>query len=96
MSTRRTSKDEGGQDGSYTYKITIDKLTKLPTKWEIYYTDLKRVAYILSTEEDASANTLSVTRKNIEGNFDAGKMFGSVYIKSGSKFYGKRCLTYLS
>ena len=88
MSTRRTSKDEGGQDGSYTYKITIDKLTKLPTKWEIYYTDLKRVAYILSTEEDASANTLSVTRKNIEGNFDSGKMFGSVYVKSGSKFYG--------
>lgn len=87
MSTRRTSKDEGGQDGSYTYKITIDKNTQLPTKWEIYYTDLKRVAYILSTEEDASANTLSVTRKNIEGNFGAGKMIGAVYIKSGSKYY---------
>ena len=87
MSTRRTSKDEGGQDGSYTYKITIDKNTQLPTKWEIYYTDLKRVAYILSTEEDASANTLSVTRKNIEGNFESGKMIGAVYIKSGSKFY---------
>lgn len=87
MSTRRTSKYEGGQDGSYTYKITIDKNTQLPTKWEIYYTDLKRVAYILSTEEDASANTLSVTRKNIEGNFGAGKMIGAVYIKSGSKFY---------
>lgn len=88
MSTRRTSKYEGGQDGSYTYKITIDKSTQLPTKWEIYYTDLKRVAYILSTEEDASANTLSVTRKNIEGNFDSGKMIGAVYVKSGSKFYG--------
>lgn len=87
MSTRRTSKYEGGQDGSYTYKITIDKNTQLPTKWEIYYTDLKRVAYILSTEEDASANTLSVTRKNIEGNFGSGKMIGAVYIKSGSKFY---------
>lgn len=87
MSTRRTSKYEGGQDGSYTYKITIDKNTQLPTKWEIYYTDLKRVAYILSAEEDASANTLSVTRKNIEGNFGAGKMIGAVYIKSGSKFY---------
>ena len=88
MSTRRTSKYEGGQDGSYTYKITIDKSTQLPTKWEIYYTDLKRVAYILSTEEDASANTLSVTRKNIEGNFASGKMIGAVYVKSGSKFYG--------
>lgn len=87
MSTRRTKADEGGQDGSYTYKITIDKNTQLPTKWEIYYTDLKRVAYILSTEEDASANTLSVTRKNIEGNFGAGKMIGAVYIKSGSKYY---------
>lgn len=87
MSTRRTSEYEGGQDGSYTYKITIDKNTQLPTKWEIYYTDLKRVAYILSTEEDASANTLSVTRKNIEGNFGSGKMIGAVYIKSGSKFY---------
>ena len=88
MSTRRTSKDEGGQDGTYTYYITIDNTTKVPSKWQIHYTDLKRVAYILSTEEDASANTLSVTRKNIEGNFDAGKMFGSVYVKSGSKFYG--------
>lgn len=87
MSTRRTSKYEGGQDGSYTYKITIDKKTQLPTKWEIFYTDLKRVAYILSTEEDASANTLSATRKNIEGNFVSGKMIGAVYIKSGSKFY---------
>ena len=87
MSTRRTSKYEGGQDGSYTYKITIDKKTQLPTKWEIYYTDLKRVAYILSTEKDASANTLSATRKNIEGNFASGKMIGAVYIKSGSKFY---------
>lgn len=88
MSTRRTKADEGGQDGSYTYYITIDNTTKVPSKWQIHYTDLKRVAYILSTEEDASANTLSVTRKNIEGNFDSGKMFGSVYVKSGSKFYG--------
>lgn len=91
MSTRRTSKYEGGQDGSYTYKITIDKSTQLPTKWEIYYTDLKRVAYILSTEEDASANTLSATRNDIVNpnvdNFGAGKMVGAVYVKSGSKFY---------
>ena len=91
MSTRRTSKYEGGQDGSYTYKITIDKKTQLPTKWEIYYTDLKRVAYILSTEKDASANTLSATRNDIVDrnvdNFGAGKMVGSVYVKSGSKFY---------
>ena len=88
MSTRRTKADEGGQDGSYTYKITIDKLTQLPTKWEIYYTDLKRVAYILSTEQDASANTLSVTRKELSEQFDNGKMVGPVYVKSGSKFYG--------
>lgn len=91
MSTRRTSKYEGGQDGSYTYKITIDKKTQLPTKWEIYYTDLKRVAYILSTEEDASANTLYATRNDIVvpnvDNFAAGKMVGAVYVKSGSKFY---------
>lgn len=91
MSTRRTSKNEGGQDGSYTYKITIDKKTQLPTKWEIYYTDLKRVAYILSTEEDASANTLSATRNDIVDpnvdNFGSGKMVGPVYVKSGSKFY---------
>lgn len=91
MSTRRTSKYEGGQDGSYTYKITIDKKTQLPTKWEIFYTDLKRVAYILSTEEDASANTLSATRNDIKDrnvdNFGAGKMVGAVYVKSGSKFY---------
>lgn len=91
MSTRRTKADEGGQDGSYTYKITIDKSTQLPTKWEIYYTDLKRVAYILSAEEDASANTLSATRNDIVDsevdNFGSGKMVGAVYVKSGSKFY---------
>lgn len=91
MSTRRTKADEGGQDGSYTYKITIDKKTQLPTKWEIYYTDLKRVAYILSAEEDASANTLSATRNDIVNsgvdNFGSGKMVGAVYVKSGSKFY---------
>lgn len=91
MSTRRTKADEGGQDGSYTYKITIDKSTQLPTKWEIYYTDLKRVAYILSAEEDASANTLSATRNDIVNsevdNFGSGKMVGAVYVKSGSKFY---------
>lgn len=91
MSTRRTKADEGGQDGSYTYKITIDKSTQLPIEWEIYYTDLKRVAYILSTEVDASANTLSATRNDIvdpnRDNFGAGKMVGPVYVKSGSKFY---------
>lgn len=91
MSTRRTKADEGGQDGSYTYKITIDKSTQLPTKWEIYYTDLKRVAYILSAEDDASANTLSATRNDIVDsevdNFGSGKMVGAVYVKSGSKFY---------
>lgn len=91
MSTRRTKADEGGQDGSYTYKITIDKSTQLPTKWEIYYTDLKRVAYILSAEEDASANTLSAIRNDIVNsevdNFCSGKMVGAVYVKSGSKFY---------
>ena len=91
MSTRRTKADEGGQDGSYTYKITIDKSTQLPIQWEIYYTDLKRVAYILSTEVDASANTLSATRNDIvdpnRDNFGAGKMVGPIYVKSGSKFY---------
>ena len=93
MSSRRTKAAEGGQDGSYTYKITIDKTTQMPTKWQIHYTDLKRVAYILSTEEDASAYTLSATRNDIANsetdNFGSGKMVGSVYVKSSdSKFYG--------
>ena len=88
MSSRRTKADEGGQDGSYTYYITIDNTTKVPSKWQIHYTDLKRVAYILSTEQDASANTLSVTRKELSEKFANGKMVGSVYVKSGSKFYG--------
>lgn len=92
MSTRRTQAAEGGQDGTYKYLITIDKTTKVPSKWQIHYTDLKRVAYILSTEEDASANTLSATRNDIVDsnvdNFAAGKMMGSVYVKSSdSKFY---------
>lgn len=92
MSTRRTQAAEGGQDGTYKYLITIDKTTKVPSKWQIHYTDLKRVAYILSTEEDASANTLSATRNDIVNsetdNFASGKMMGSVYVKSSdSKFY---------
>lgn len=91
MSSRRTKAAEGGQDGSYTYFITIDKKTQQPTKWQIHYTDLKRVAYILSTEKNASANTLAATRNDIKNsekdNFASGKMVGSVYVKSGSKFY---------
>lgn len=92
MSTRRTQAAEGGQDGTYKYLITIDKTTKVPSKWQIHYTDLKRVAYILSTEVDASANTLSATRNDIVNsetdNFASGKMMGSVYVKSSdSKFY---------
>lgn len=92
MSTRRTQAAEGGQDGTYKYLITIDKTTKVPSKWQIHYTDLKRVAYILSTEEDASANTLFATRNDIVNsetdNFASGKMMGPVYVKSSdSKFY---------
>lgn len=88
MSTRRTQKYEGGQDGSYTYCITVDKTTKVPVNWEIKYTDLKRVAYYISTDKDATAFTLSVTRNDLTGNFDSGKMVGSVYVKGGSEFYG--------
>ena len=37
------------------YYITVDKTTGKPSKWEIKYTDLKRVAYFISTDKSASA-----------------------------------------
>ena len=58
MTTRRTKYDGVGQDGSYKYYITVDKTTGKPSKWEIKYTDLKRVAFLLSTNPLSSALTV--------------------------------------
>ena len=93
MKSRRTLKTEGGQDGSYTYYITIDKDTKKPSLWTIKYDDMKRVAYYLSTDEKATAMTLTSVRTNItklnedSGNFNGGKYQGTLYSKDGSEFY---------
>ena len=63
MTTRRTTRCGVGQDGSYKYYITVDPTTGEPRKWEIQYTDLKRVAYFLSTDKSASALThIAATR----------------------------------
>lgn len=64
MTTRRTKYDGVGQDGSYKYYITVDN-TGNPIKWEIKYTDLKRVAYLLSTNPLSSALTVGSTRAKI-------------------------------
>ena len=93
MRSRRTLTTEGGQDGSYTYYITIDKDTKKPSLWTIKYDDMKRVAYYLSTDEKATAMTLTSVRTNIiklnedSGNFNGGKFQGTLYSKDGSEFY---------
>lgn len=93
MKSRRTLTTEGGQDGSYTYYITIDKDTKKPSLWTIKYDDMKRVAYYLSTDEEATAMTLTSVRTNItklnedSGNFNGGKFQGTLYSKDGSEFY---------
>ena len=97
MTTRRTQKDGVGQDGSYKYYITVDKATGEPSKWEIKYTDLKRVAFLLSTNPLSSALTVGSTRaKNTfegpsdisQANFNSGKYFGSLYMDKDDEYYG--------
>ena len=96
MTTRRTKRDGVGQDGSYKYYITVDNTGK-PIKWEIKYTDLKRVAYLLSTNPLRSALTVGSTRaKNTfesegdkpQANFSSGKYFGSLYMDTDDEYYG--------
>lgn len=97
MTTRRTQYDGVGQDGSYKYYITVDKATGEPSKWEIKYTDLKRVAFLLSTNPLSSALTVGSTRaKNTfegqndknQANFKSGKYFGSLYMDKDDEYYG--------
>lgn len=97
MTTRRTKFDGVGQDGSYKYYITVDKATGEPSKWEIKYTDLKRVAFLLSTNPFGSALTVGSTRaKNTfeghndksQANFNSGKYFGSLYMDNDDEYYG--------
>lgn len=87
MTTRRTEYDGVGQDGSYKYYITVNKTTGKPSKWEIKYTDLKRVAYFISTDKSASALTIGSIRVNSTSNFGSGKYFGSLYIDKGGEYY---------
>lgn len=97
MTTRRTQYDGVGQDGSYKYYITVDKATGEPSKWEIKYTDLKRVAFLFSTNPLSSALTVGSTRaKNTfegpndknQANFNSGKYFGSLYMDKDDEYYG--------
>lgn len=97
MTTRRTQNDGVGQDGSYKYYITVDKATGEPSKWEIKYTDLKRVAFLLSTNPFGSALTVGSTRaKNTfesendkpQAAFNSGKYFGSLYMDNDDEYYG--------
>lgn len=92
MKSRRTKTTEGGQDGSYTIYLTIGHLKKEPSSLTIKYDDMKRVAYYLSTDEEATAMTLTSDRKNYnvlsdQGNFYAGKFYGNLYAQEGSEFY---------
>ena len=86
MKSRRESKTGDGQDGSYTYYITIDKDSHKPSLWTIKYDDMKRVAYYLSTDEKATAMTLNSVRNDVNGEFNAGKYQGTLYAQEGSEF----------
>ena len=99
MTTRRTEYDGVGQDGSYKYYITVDPTTGEPRKWKIEYTDLKRVAYLLSTNPLGSALTVGSTRvqntfesgnenEKMKANFNSGKYFGSLYMDKDDEYYG--------
>lgn len=97
MTTRRTQYDGVGQDGSYKYYITVDKATGEPSKWEIKYTDLKRVAFLLSTNPLSSALTVGSTRvKNTfegpsdknQADFGSGRYYGSLYMDKDDEYYG--------
>lgn len=97
MTTRRTDFNGVGQDGSYKYYITVDKTTGKPSKWEIKYTDLKRVAFLLSTNPLSSALTVGSTRaKNTfegesdktQANFGSGRYYGSLYMDKDDEYYG--------
>lgn len=87
MKSRRESNTGDGQDGSYTYYITIDKDSHKPSLWTIKYDDMKRVAYYLSTDEKATAMTLNSVRNDVNGDFNAGKYQGTLYAQEGSEFY---------
>lgn len=92
MKSRRTEVTEGGQDGSYTIYLTIDKLKKEPSLLTIKYDDMMRVAYYLSTDKEATAMTLTSDRKNYDvssdkGTFWAGKYQGTLSAQDGSEFY---------
>ena len=87
MKSRRESETGDGQDGSYTYYITIDKNSHKPSSWTIKYDDMKRVAYYLSTDEKATAMTLNSVRNDVNGNFNSGKYQGTLYAQEGSEFY---------
>lgn len=92
MKSRRTKTTEGGQDGSYTIYLTIGHLKKEPSSLTIKYDDMKRVAYYLSTDEEATAMILTSDRINYnvqsdQGNFYAGKFYGTLYAQKGSEFY---------
>lgn len=87
MKSRRTEITEGGQDGSYTIYLTIDKLKKEPSLLTIKYDDMMRVAYYLSTDEKATAMTLNSVRNDVNGNFNAGKYQGTLYAQKESEFY---------
>lgn len=99
MTTRRTNSEGVGQDGSYKYYITVDKTTGEPRKWKIEYTDLKRVAFLLSTNPLGSALTVGSTRvqntfesgnenEKMKANFSSGKYFGSLYMDKDDEYYG--------
>lgn len=97
MTTRRTEYHGVGQDGSYKYYITVDPTTGEPRKWKIEYTDLKRVAYLLSTNPLGSALTVGSTRvqntfesenDKTKANFSSGKYFSSLYMDKDDKYYG--------
>lgn len=62
----KTRNDEGiDDDGLYEISFKYDSENKTPTVWTIKHDALKRVAYLLSDAEGATAQPVYVTRKKI-------------------------------
>lgn len=87
FTTRNAGTDNNSAytDGMYTISFTIGS-DGTPSKWSVNYTALQRVAYVLSTSDDAIAQPIYDARSNSSAEFD-NAFFGSVYIDKGDNYY---------
>lgn len=86
LETRRTQSDGEGQDGSYWITLTVDA-SNTPTSLSFKHDDNKRIAYFISTAKNGTAMAISSIRTDVNGNFNAGRYYGTMYMQEGSEYY---------